>query len=68
MADPGERFGFDFVTSLVGTGITLLVSAGIMVYGGRLQWSVTELYIISGGGVLIAGLLLGILFVLAGWK
>lgn len=68
MADPGERFGFDFVTSLVGSGITLLLSGGIMIYAGQLQWSVTELYVIGGGVVLAAGLLLGILFVLAGWK
>lgn len=68
MADPGERFGFDFVTSLVGSGITLLLSAGIMTYADQLQWSVTELYVIGGGATLAAGLLLGILLVLTGLK
>jgi hypothetical protein len=68
MADPGARFGFDFVTSLVGSGLTLLVSAGIMLYGGQLRWTTTELYAIGGGGLLALGLVLGIVFVAAGWK
>lgn len=68
MADPGERFGFDFVTSLVGSGLTLLLSAGIMVSADQFQWSVPELYIIGGAAVLALGLVLGIGFVLIGWK
>lgn len=68
MADPGERFGFDFVTSLVGSGITLLLSAGIMIYADQLQWSVLELYLIGGGAILATGLVLGILLVLTGRK
>lgn len=68
MADPGERFGFDFVTSLVGSGLTLLLSAGIMVYADQLHWSVTELYTMGGAATLVVGLLFGIVFVLIGWK
>ncbi len=68
MADPGARFGFDFVTTLVGSGLTLLVSAGIMLYGDRLRWTATELYAIGGGGLLVLGLVLGVVFVAAGWK
>jgi hypothetical protein len=68
MADPGARFGFDFVTSLVGSGLTLLVSAGIMLYADQLRWSVTELYVMGGGGLLVPGLLLGIFCVLTGVK
>jgi hypothetical protein len=68
MADPGERFGFDFVTSLVGSGLTLLLSAGIMMYADQFRWSVTELYTMGGAAVLAVGLILGIVFVLIGWK
>lgn len=68
MADPGARFGFDFVTTLVGSGLTLLVTAGIMRYGGRFQWTSTELYAIGGGGLLVVGLFLGILLAATGSK
>ncbi|GAA0456715.1 hypothetical protein GCM10008985_10930 [Halococcus dombrowskii] len=68
MADPGARFGFDFVTTLVGSGLTLLVSAGILRYGSRLQWTTTELYAIGGGGLLVIGLLFGIVLAAAGLK
>lgn len=68
MADPGERFGFDFVTSLVSSGLTLLVSAAIMIYAGQLQWTVIELYAVGGGAVLVIGLLLGTVLVIMGAK
>lgn len=68
MADPGARFGFDFVTTLVGSGLTLLLSAGILRYGSRFQWTTTELYAIGGGGLLVVGLLFGIVLAAAGWK
>ncbi|WP_049903490.1 hypothetical protein [Halococcus agarilyticus] len=68
MADPGARFGFDFVTTLVGSGLTLLVTAGIVRYGDRFQWTTTELYALGGGGLLVVGLLLGLLFVATGSK
>lgn len=68
MASSGNRFGFDFVTTLVGSGLTLLVSAGIMRYGEQLRWTATELYAIGGGVLLVGGLLLGLVVVAAGLK
>jgi hypothetical protein len=68
MADPGARFGFDFVTTLVGSGLTLLLTAGIVRYGGRLQWTTTELYALGGGGLLVVGLLFGIVLAATGSK
>jgi hypothetical protein len=68
MADPGARFGFDFVTTLVGSGLTLLLTAGIMRYGERFQWTSTELYAIGGGGLLVVGLLFGIVLAATGSK
>ena len=68
MADPGARFGFDFVTSLVGSGLTLVLSAGAMLYADRLRWTLVELYAMGGGALLVVGLLLGIFCVLTGVK
>ena len=68
MADPGARFGFDFVTTLVGSGLTLLVSAGILRYGSRFRWTTTELYAIGGGALLVVGLLFGIVLAATGSK
>lgn len=68
MADPGARFGFDFVTSLVGSGLTLVLSAGIMLYADRFRWTVTELYAMGGGALLVVGLFLGIVLAAIGWK
>lgn len=68
MADPGARFGFDFVTTLVGSGLTLLISAGILRYGDQLRWTTIELYAMGGGGLLIVGLLLGIVLAATGSK
>ncbi|EMA44715.1 hypothetical protein [Halococcus saccharolyticus] len=68
MADPGARFGFDFVTTLVGSGLTLLLTAGIIRYGDRFQWTTTELYALGGGGLLVVGLLFGIVLAATGSK
>ena len=68
MADPGARFGFDFVTTLVGSGLTLLLTAGIVRYGDRFQWTTTELYALGGGGLLVVGLLFGIVLAATGSK
>ena len=68
MANSGNRFGFDFVTTLVGSGLTLLVSAGIMRYGDRVQWTPMELYAIGGGALLVGGVLFGLLLVGTGRK
>lgn len=68
MADPGERFGFDLVTSLVSSGLTLLLSGAGVMFGHRVQWSLGELYAVGGGAVLAVGLFLGIILAAAGVK
>jgi hypothetical protein len=68
MADPGARFGFDFVTTLVGSGFTLLLTAGIVRYGDRFQFTTTELYALGDGGLLVVGLLFGLVLVATGSK
>ncbi|WP_273835530.1 hypothetical protein [Halococcus sp. PRR34] len=68
MADPGARFGFDFVTTLVGSGHTLLLTAGIVRYGDRFQFTTTELYALGGGGLLVVGLLFGVVLAATGSK
>ena len=68
MTDPGARFGFDFVTTLVGSGLTLLLTAGIVRYGDRFQFTTTELYALGGGGLLVVGLLFGLVLVATGSK
>ncbi|EMA50077.1 hypothetical protein [Halococcus salifodinae] len=68
MADPGARFGFDFVTTLVGSGLTLLLTAGIVRYGDRFQFTTTELYALGGGGLLVVGLLFGVVLAATGSK
>ncbi|PSP73061.1 hypothetical protein BRD12_00505 [Halobacteriales archaeon SW_12_67_38] len=68
MTDPGARFGFDFVTTLVGSGLTLLLTAGIIRYGDQFQFTTTELYALGDGGLLVVGLLFGLVLVATGSK
>lgn len=69
-SDPCQsRLGFDLVTTLVGSGVTLLVSAAIVRYGEQVtRWSPSEMYAGVGGGLLVLGLLVGIVFAAAGWR
>ena len=68
MTDPGARFGFDFVTTLVGSGLTLLLTAGIIRYGDQFQFTTAELYALGDGGLLVVGLLFGLVLVATGSK
>ena len=68
MTDPGARFGFDFVSTLVGSGLTLLLTAGIIRYGDQFQFTTTELYALGDGGLLVVGLLFGLVLVATGSK
>ena len=68
MTDPGARFGFDFVTTLVGSGLTLLLTAGIIRYGDQFQFTTTELYALGDRGLLVVGLLFGLVLVATGSK
>jgi hypothetical protein len=56
------------VTTLVDSGRTLLLTAGIVRYGDRFQFTTTELYAFGGGGLLVVGLLFGLVLVATGSK
>jgi hypothetical protein len=56
------------VTTLVGSGFTLLLTAGIVRYGDRFQFTTTELYALGDGGLLVVGLLFGLVLVATGSK
>lgn len=59
-------FGIDIATTLVGSGLTLLLSGLLMQYGGRLdRFTNAEIYQYAGIAFLVVGLLLGILFAIA---
>lgn len=66
MPDIGSPAGFDIATVLTGSGVTLLLSAGIMRYGDRLQFSFAELYGISGVVLVVLGVLIGLALVATG--
>lgn len=68
MPDIGNPAGFDIATVLTGSGLTLLISAGIMAYGDDLSFSAAELYGISGGVLVAVGLLFGIALVISGYR
>ncbi|SFS46665.1 hypothetical protein [Halostagnicola kamekurae] len=68
MTDIGNPFGFDVATVLTGSGLTLLVSAGIMRYGGQFEYTTGELYGISGGVFIILGVLYGLLLIVSGYR
>ncbi|WP_254536302.1 hypothetical protein [Halomarina litorea] len=63
-----SRLGFDLVTTLVGSGLTLLVSAAALRYGEQVRWTLPELYAGVGAGLLGLGLLVGLVYVAAGWR
>lgn len=64
--DIGSPAGFDVATVLTGSGVTLLLSAGIMRYGDRLQYTSAELYGISGVVLIVVGVLIGLALVATG--
>lgn len=68
MPDVGNPGGFDIATVLTGSGLTLLISAGITMYGERFQYTPGELYAISGGAFLAIGVLFGLLLVVKGLR
>jgi hypothetical protein len=68
MGDVGNPAGFDVATVLTGSGITLLLSAGVMRYGRRLPYTTAELYGLSGGVLAVLGVALGIALALAGYR
>jgi hypothetical protein len=68
MTDIGNPAGFDVATVLTGSGLTLLLSAGIMRYGERFQYTAAELYGLSGGALVGIGLVFGIVLIATGYR
>lgn len=68
MTDIGNPFGFDVATVLTGSGLTLLVSAGIMRYGDQFAYTTADLYGISGGVFIALGVLYGLVLIVAGYR
>ncbi|SEP05968.1 hypothetical protein SAMN04487948_11274 [Halogranum amylolyticum] len=66
MTDIGSPAGFDIATVLTGSGVTLLLSAGIARYGHRFEYNSGELYALSGGVLIALGVVFGLLLVLTG--
>ena len=68
MVDFGNPAGFDVATVLTGSGLTLLLSAGITRYGDRFQYTASELYAISGAVLAVVGVLFGLVLVARGLR
>lgn len=66
MPDIGNPAGFDVATVLTGSGLTLLLSAGITMYGEQLQYTPGELYAIGGGALVALGVVFGLFLVATG--
>lgn len=69
MGDPGAPFGFDIATTLVGSGLTLLLTAGVIRYGDRLIGLPRDTIYAGGGAALLAlGVLLGLTLLATGQR
>lgn len=68
MPDLGNPAGFDIATVLTGSGFTLLLSGGIIRYGGQFQYSMAELYAIGGGILVGVGVLFGLVLIANGLR
>ncbi|WP_227373778.1 hypothetical protein [Haladaptatus halobius] len=66
MPDLGNPAGFDIETVLTGSGVTLLLSAGIAKYGNHLDYSSAELYGIGGAVLVGLGVVFGLVLVATG--
>ncbi|WP_435361124.1 hypothetical protein [Haloarchaeobius sp. DFWS5] len=66
MADIGNPAGFDLATVLTGSGVTLLLSAGITKYGDQFRFTAAELYGISGAILCLVGVAFGFFLVASG--
>lgn len=68
MPDIGNPFGFDVATVLVGSGLTLLVSAAITRYGERFEYTTGELLAASGAVFVALGVVYGLALVASGYR
>ncbi|MFD1513150.1 hypothetical protein [Halomarina rubra] len=66
MPDFGNPAGFDVATVLTGSGLTLLFSAAITMYGDRFAYTPGELYAIGGVVLVVVGVLFGLVLVATG--
>lgn len=63
MSETRSLAGFDVATVLTGSGLTLLISAGIGTYAEQFRFNVVELYGIAGAVLVVLGLLFGLVLV-----
>lgn len=64
MPDFGNPFGVDLATMLFGSGLSLVLSAGVMRYGDRIaDWTNVEVLGTIGIAFLVVGGLLGLVLV-----
>lgn len=69
MADAGAPLGFDVATTLVGSGLTLLLTAAVVRYGDQFTTlSRDVIYAGGGGALLVVGLLLGLTLMAMGHR
>ncbi|MFC4356789.1 hypothetical protein ACFO0N_02370 [Halobium salinum] len=69
MPDAGAPLGFDVATTLVGSGLTLLLTAGVIRYGDQVTTLPREVIYAGGGGaLLVLGVLLGTVLVAMGHR
>lgn len=69
MVDIGNPFGVDLATTIFGAGLSLVVSAGAMLYEDQITgWTSAEMIGATGAGLVAVGALLGIVMVLAGLR
>lgn len=66
--DFGNPAGFDIATVLTGSGLTLLLSAGIRMYGDRFAYTTGELYAVGGAAFVAVGVLFGLVLVVKGLR
>ncbi|WP_460918088.1 hypothetical protein [Salinarchaeum chitinilyticum] len=68
MVDFGNPAGFDVATVLTGSGLTLLVSAGILQFGDELPYEEPALYGVTGAVLVALGVAFGLALVVAGYR
>lgn len=68
MPDIGNPVGFDIATVVTGSGVTLLLSAGIIKYGEQFPYPTEELYAMSGVALVALGAVFGLILVLTGYR
>lgn len=69
MTDIGNPFGVDLATTIFGAGLSLLVSAGAMLYGARVpEWTSAELIGMAGAALVALGTLYGLVLVISGLR